>query len=165
MKKSYILLLLATLFAFVMCDNNTPQKNPPPQYPQIEGVTRDLLGTWKVDSIFEYDSDWQEVIEIVMLEGFYQYYDGFISGKFTFNADGKGFESSKSISLEMQGIKEFIQEFYWQYEAETQILRLNNYDYKAERKVKEVSNEYLTWDYYDSTNDKYFRQIYKRIVE
>ena len=175
MKTKNLALFLVILFAVMACENYTPQENKQKTYVDnlisqsqelgTEGAAQNLLGTWKQDSIFTYDDDWQTIKETIMLEGDI-YYMGLALSEFSFTADGKCQESIKSVALGFEGVDEYIVEFDWSYDAETHTLTLiNNQGYKREYKVSGINCESLILDYYDTVNCHNTRQVYKRKIE
>ena len=175
MKTKYLALFSMILFALVACENNTPQENKHETYVDnlisqsqnlyTEGITQNLLGVWERDSMFTYDDDWQTIEETMILNGEH-YYMGLALRKYSFNANGKCQESTRSVLLEFEGIEERIVEFDWLYDAETHTLVLiSDKGNKIERKVSGINSEYLILDYYDSVNSHNTREIYKRKVE
>ena len=165
-----VLIALAAMVVAVACDKpDVPQKSEHER--AVESIVaqcqnfdratfaQELPGVWKIDTDVNYDENWSKITDWYLVLGEYNNdVAGWRSTTFEFTADGKG---------------SYAPDFYWPFEEETPNVFDWHYDAESNKLVfsggwnmkMEVSgfnDEYLVFDYYDTTNKKNVREIYKR---
>lgn len=134
-----------------------------------ETLIQGLVGVWEVDSIYQYDEEWNKIVDIPIYDGDCQYLrTGYET--FTFTADGKG----NNCMIKVGPYDPEVYHFSWNYDAENRTLTLDG-EYNSQWKVVGFNNEYFIIDFvtvlYHWYEDPvryeyiYFRYICKRKVE
>ena len=169
--KTKVLIALVAMALAVACDKYGLQKseheraieNVVAQCQNFDCATfaQELPGVWKLDTDVNYDENWEKITDWCLVLGEYNNEcNGWRGTTFEFTADGKG---SRALWHYFPDEDETPQVFDWHYDAEN-----NKLVFSGGWKPKTVSGfngEYLVFDYYDTTNKKNVREIYKRQAE
>ena len=169
--KTKVLIALVAMVVAVACDklNGGLQKseheraveNLVSQCQNFDRTTfaQELPGVWKLDTDVRYDENWSKITDWCLVLGEYNNEcNGWRGGTFKFTADGKG---SRVPWYYYPGEDETSWVFDWHYDVESNQLVFSG-DVNSRKTVSGFNGEYLVFDYYDTTNKKNVREIYKR---
>lgn len=167
--RTKMLIALVAMVLAVACDKDGLQKseheraieNIVAQCQNFDHTTfaQELPGVWKLDTDVSYDENWEKITDWCLVLGEYNHNtNGWRSTTFEFTADGKG---SYAPDFYWPFEDETPQVFDWHYDAENNELVFGG-GWNMKMEVSGFNDEYLVFDYYDTTNKKNVREIYKR---
>ena len=172
--KTKVLIALIAMVVAVACEspNDGQQKSKHEQ--AVENIVaqcqnfdhttfaQELPGVWRLDTDVSYDDNWEKITDWCLVVGEYNNEcNGWRGTTYTFTADGKG---SRAPWYYFPDEDETPLVFDWHYDVESNQLVFSG-DWNSRMTVSGFNGEYLVFDYYDTSNERNVRNIYKRQAE